>query len=226
MSGSYDANYVYFEGTFQPGTIDSSNVGLLIGLDADRNLSTGADASSGSFFPIGAEFSFNFSSSAPNNPGRFTIRQWISPSSTTLVGSILPVFSANGFYLAIPWEALGSAAAYDFGMAAGTPISNRTFSPSDFVTGPNYALQGPASVETPSWSYDPQFIAAVPEPSSIALLLAGMGIIGAAVKRRRAERPSETFGAKGPMTEIAAVLTAASESDHPPFGQFHLLSFS
>jgi hypothetical protein len=178
--GSYDSNYVYISGSFDPGSFNPANVGLLIGLDTDRNRNTG---NATGFFPIGAEFTLNFTSTALTDPGRFRVRQWDTPTTNVLLGSVLPQFGTDQFFLAIPWRALGVPAPFDFGLAAGVPIGDRAFTPSDFVgDGPDYFLLGPATFETPSWAYDPSF-AAVPEPSSSAILVVGLALIGFATRR-------------------------------------------
>jgi hypothetical protein len=194
--------FAYFGNAANPSG-DSPNVGEVF------SLTSAATLSSFSFYALGnttASLQLNVAEWNPGTNAKNQATNAVGPALLTTTGSAVETFNSSGGYTTIEFNNLGLnlnsntkyIAYLSSSDAAVTGIqlsrTQTTQDASGFGVGNAYLSTVPGTGwQLPfngngflSLQYT-AITAAVPEPGSYALLLAGLGLIGAAVKRRRVE---------------------------------------
>jgi hypothetical protein len=185
-TGVYSSMRWTLSATFDPGTLNPSDLGFAFGLDVDQNPGTGVPTlgSGGQdyVFPIGAEVYVFYHVTV--DPTHARVFLWVSSLEENRLATMVPVlFGANSIQVSVPLSLsadLGGGMTHVvaddglafFGFAVGEPSSPTVFTPHDFV--PDGADDGPLGGPT----------SRVPEPALAAL--AAAGLLAAAARRRRA----------------------------------------
>lgn len=184
-TGVYNAMRWTLSATFDPGTLNASDLGFAFGLDVDEDPTTGVpDVGSGGeniVFPIGGEI-YVFYHVDPD-PTHARVYLWVPALGENRLAATVPVpFGVDASEVKVPLSLsadLGggrSHVASDdglalFGLVVGDPNDSGGFTARDFV--PDGADDGPLGGPT----------SRVPEPA-LAGLAAAAGLVGAAARRR------------------------------------------
>jgi len=185
-SGPITGNYA----TLYTGSTALS--GWTVGLSSVDVVSNGAYGAIGSGNSIDMLGSPNPLSGSSNQPGS------ISQTFATTVGQSYavsfqlgqnPGYGSKSLYVQINGQEVGSATGYIGGNSANAPTITTNFTASSAATTLTFAtsanatgLSGPVIANVS--------VSAVPEPETYAMLLGGIGLIGATLKRRRKSTPA------------------------------------